>query len=172
MRRLLTPAGSLLRHLTNAQALRRSHTIARHPLAATSTRHFRLTSSSSSSDDATRRRQRFHYFLVLDFEATCERDCVIEPQEIIEFPVLKVCGQTFETLGSFHSYVKPKYQPTLSPFCTKLTGIIQDMVDDQPEFTQVLLQFEKWMEDEGVLSLLPTRKVLKSGLFCICRIRI
>ena len=34
--------------------------------------------------------QQFDYFLVLDFEATCERDTKLRPQEIIEFPCLKV----------------------------------------------------------------------------------
>ena len=34
--------------------------------------------------------QQFDYFLVLDFEATCERDTRLNPQEVIEFPCLKV----------------------------------------------------------------------------------
>ena len=34
--------------------------------------------------------QQFDYFLVMDFEATCERDTKLKPQEIIEFPCLKV----------------------------------------------------------------------------------
>lgn len=34
--------------------------------------------------------QHYDYFLVLDFEATCERDSKLRPQEIIEFPCLKV----------------------------------------------------------------------------------
>ncbi len=34
--------------------------------------------------------QDFDYFLVLDFEATCIKDMRINPQEIIEFPCLKV----------------------------------------------------------------------------------
>ena len=34
--------------------------------------------------------QQYDYFLVLDFEATCERDSKLRPQEIIEFPCLKV----------------------------------------------------------------------------------
>ena len=34
--------------------------------------------------------QQFDYFLVLDFEATCERGIKLKPQEIIEFPCLKV----------------------------------------------------------------------------------
>ena len=34
--------------------------------------------------------QQFDHFLVMDFEATCERDTKLKPQEIIEFPCLKV----------------------------------------------------------------------------------
>lgn len=95
--------------------------------------------------------QQYDYFLVLDFEATCDAPENIDPQEIIEFPVLKVNGQTFKTESSFHSYVKPKVNPELTPFCTRLTGIIQDMVDSEPHFEDVFANFNKWMKQEGLL---------------------
>lgn len=41
---------------------------------------------------------RMDYFLVLDFEATCKNDGLIQPQEIIEFPVVCVDGRTGEIL--------------------------------------------------------------------------
>ena len=47
------------------------------------------------------------YYLILDFEATCENNKRITPQETIEFPVLKVNAQTLETEAEFHSYVQP-----------------------------------------------------------------
>ena len=48
--------------------------------------------------------QNFDYFLVLDFEANKDHK-TIKPMEIIEFPVLKVSGKTFETEAVFHHYI-------------------------------------------------------------------
>ncbi|XP_035699288.1 ERI1 exoribonuclease 3-like [Branchiostoma floridae] len=94
----------------------------------------------------------FDYFLVLDFEATCDNKNDPRPQEIIEFPVLKVSGRTFETEATFHTYVTPDVHPQLTPFCTELTGIIQDMVDGQPSLTQTLKDFDTWMVEQGLLT--------------------
>ncbi|MEE6495309.1 hypothetical protein FKM82_002005 [Ascaphus truei] len=62
--------------------------------------------------------QRYHYFLVLDFEATCDKP-QIHPQEIIEFPILKLNGRTMEIESTFHTYVQPVVHPQLTPFCTE-----------------------------------------------------
>ena len=72
--------------------------------------------------------QSFPFLLVMDFEATCIKDQKIEPQEIIEIPVLKVDTRTMEPIGEFHTYVRPVKRPRLSPFCTKLTKITQAQV--------------------------------------------
>ncbi len=71
--------------------------------------------------------QSFDHFLVLDFEATCDRQRQPKPQEIIEFPCLKVSAKTFETEATFHRYVRPVRHPELSLFCTELTGITQEV---------------------------------------------
>uniref|UniRef100_A0A8C4WYR8 ERI1 exoribonuclease family member 3 n=1 Tax=Eptatretus burgeri TaxID=7764 RepID=A0A8C4WYR8_EPTBU len=95
--------------------------------------------------------QDFDFFLVLDFEATCDQHKQIVPQEIIEFPIVKVGGKSLEIESMFHRYVQPTTHPELTTFCTQLTGIIQSMVDNQPTFEQVLQQAEKWMKTEGLL---------------------
>ncbi|CAF1273575.1 unnamed protein product [Adineta steineri] len=74
--------------------------------------------------------QNYSYFLVLDFEATCEANQKLQPSEIIEFPVLKINGHTFECESIFHTYVQPTVHPQLTRFCTDLTGITQSMVTD------------------------------------------
>jgi len=96
--------------------------------------------------------QTFDYFLVLDFEATCERGKKMEPQEIIEFPILKVNGKTFDTEATFHQYVQPRVNLELTSFCTELTGIIQDMVNDQPFIEDTLEKIDDWMKNEGLLN--------------------
>lgn len=93
--------------------------------------------------------QKYNSFLVLDFEATCEKGSTIEPQEIIEFPCIKVNGQTCAIEDTFHQYVKPKENPILTPFCIELTGIIQDMVQNQPYFEERFIQFQQWVERNG-----------------------
>lgn len=65
------------------------------------------------------------YLLVLDFEATCEEGAPVGPQEIIEFPTLLYNLDKNEVEARFHEYVRPIKVPTLTPFCTNLTGIEQ-----------------------------------------------
>jgi inhibitor of KinA sporulation pathway (predicted exonuclease) len=47
--------------------------------------------------------QNYDYFLVLDFEATCDEGRKIHPIEIIEFPVLKINARTFQCESTFHT---------------------------------------------------------------------
>jgi len=93
----------------------------------------------------------FDYLLVLDFEATCDKNGTDHPQEIIEFPVLKVDTTNFQVRSRFHRYVKPDCHPELSSFCSNLTGIIQDMVDDEASLKEVLKDFHLWLGEEGLL---------------------
>jgi ERI1 exoribonuclease 3 len=97
-------------------------------------------------------RSEVNYFLVLDFEATCDDSKKIKPQEIIEFPVLKINARTMKEESFFHSYVMPTYHPKLTPFCTQLTGITQEMVDDKPSLKTCLSNFHKWLGAEGLLN--------------------
>ncbi|KAK9404339.1 ERI1 exoribonuclease 3 [Crotalus adamanteus] len=112
-------------------------------------------------EDSSALLSRYHYFLVLDFEATCDKP-QIHPQEIIEFPILKLNGRTMEIESTFHMYVQPVVHPQLTPFCTELTGIIQAMVDGQPSLQQVLERVDEWMAKEGLLD--PTVK----SIFVTC----
>ncbi len=72
--------------------------------------------------------QEVETFLVIDFEATCIKDALINPQEIIEIPVLKVDARTLEPIAEFHTFVRPVRRPMLSPYCVKLTKITQAQV--------------------------------------------
>lgn len=74
--------------------------------------------------------------IVLDFEATCIKDSVIRPQEIIEFPLVVIDvikGEIIEN-QCIQIYIKPIHCPKLSEFCINLTGITQDDVDNAVEF--------------------------------------
>lgn len=95
--------------------------------------------------------QYYDYFLILDFEATCEKNEKIKPQEIIEFPCLKMNSKSLAIENIFHQYVKPRYKPVLTPFCVELTGILQEMVDDEPCFEKCLEMFHAWIIQENLL---------------------
>ncbi|ESO89728.1 hypothetical protein LOTGIDRAFT_164750 [Lottia gigantea] len=98
---------------------------------------------------ASKVQQNFDYFLVLDFEANGDHK-VIKPMEIIEFPILKVNGKTFEIESIFHQYVEPEVNE-ICDLCTEITGITRDMVKGKPHLRRTLQSVDKWMEEEGLL---------------------
>ncbi|GAA6022801.1 hypothetical protein JCM11491_006411 [Sporobolomyces phaffii] len=110
--------------------------------------------------------QHFDSYLVFDVEATCEsipgnpKLAFSYPNEIIEWPVILLQWRerppdsstptstsisTFElvVVDEFHSFVRPNWNPELSEFCTDLTGISQEQVDEAPRFQKLLRRFEK-----------------------------
>lgn len=72
--------------------------------------------------------QDFHYFVVIDFEATCDKAKNPHPQEIIEFPSVIVSSMTGQLEACFQTYVRPTCNQLLSDFCKDLTGIQQIQV--------------------------------------------
>ncbi|XP_068659278.1 uncharacterized protein [Aristolochia californica] len=94
--------------------------------------------------------QEFQYFVVIDFEATCDREKNPHPQEIIEFPSVLVKGETGEVVNDFRKYVRPTYHHMLTDFCKELTGIQQSQVDEGISLIEALLLHDKWLEDNGV----------------------
>ncbi len=91
----------------------------------------------------------FDHFLILDFEATCDDQAPVEPQEIIEFPgvVLDASG---DSVAEFESFVRPVENPRLRPFCTELTSITQDQTDSAPVFVDVLANYERFLATHGL----------------------
>lgn len=92
--------------------------------------------------------QPFSHILVCDFEATCASGSVHYPHEIIEFPVVVLDTATLHIVAEFHRYVKPVRNAKLTPFCTELTGITQDMVDHADTLPVVVEQFQQWLETD------------------------
>lgn len=91
--------------------------------------------------------QAFDYFVVLDFEATCEKGAQIYPQEIIEFPSVLVDGATGNLDESeFRTYVRPQHHPVLTDFCRDLTGIRQADVDGGVQLAEALRLHAAWLQ--------------------------
>ncbi|KAK9169746.1 hypothetical protein Syun_001886 [Stephania yunnanensis] len=105
--------------------------------------------------------QEFQYFVVIDFEATCDKEKIPHPQEIIEFPSVLVNGMTGQVEDFFQSYVRPAVHQHLSDFCKELTGIQQNQqfsfsLHLLAEFVYVLLSwnvggFEGYHKDGLIL---------------------
>lgn len=85
-------------------------------------------------------------YIVLDLEATCAEDKSVE-HEIIEIGAVKVNEQG-EVVDEFSEFVKPVQNPTLTDFCTQLTSITQEQVDDARLFPDVLASFQEWIGTE------------------------
>ncbi|KAF6150075.1 hypothetical protein GIB67_002857 [Kingdonia uniflora] len=96
------------------------------------------------------RLQEFNYFVVIDFEATCDKDKKPNPQEIIEFPSVLVNSMNNQIESSFQTYVRPIFHQHLTNFCKDLTGIQQEQVDRGVLLSEALLMHDKWLEDIGV----------------------
>ncbi|XP_009950789.1 PREDICTED: ERI1 exoribonuclease 2, partial [Leptosomus discolor] len=63
-----------------------------------------------------------------------------------EFPAVLLNTSTGEIESEFHTYVQPQEHPILSEFCTELTGITQNQVDDGVPLNICLSQFLKWIQ--------------------------
>lgn len=83
---------------------------------------FRMLSQSYQPDFQF---QEFQYFVVIDFEATHDKEKKPHPQEIIEFPSVLVNSMTGQVEDCFQIYVRPTYNQLLTDFCNKFTGIQQ-----------------------------------------------
>jgi 3'-5' exoribonuclease 1 len=100
--------------------------------------------SSRHSAPAVSKDTPFDYLLVVDFEATCVEHGAYFQNEIIEFPCVVIDVKAQQIVHSWRKYVRPVRHPTLSAFCTQLTGIQQEQVDAADPLPQVLKDFEEW----------------------------
>ncbi|NWS05453.1 ERI2 exoribonuclease, partial [Motacilla alba] len=64
----------------------------------------------------------------------------------VEFPAVLLNTSTGAIESEFHMYVQPQEHPILSKFCTELTGITQNQVDQGVPLNICLSQFLKWIK--------------------------
>jgi len=57
-------------------------------------------------------------------------------------------------VDDFCQFVRPKLHPEISPFCTKLTSIVQDDIEDAPLFDEAISNFEDWVGFDRTRSVL------------------
>lgn len=113
--------------------------------------------ASTSEARASATVQPFDYYLVLDFEATCDEGRKFGPPEIIEFPTVAIPGNIASREGNvapipeFHYYIRPTVNPKLTNFCMELTGIQQEWVDRGITLKEALDLHRKWMIENRFL---------------------
>ena len=89
--------------------------------------------------------------VVVDLEATCwDGQDRRADMETIEIGAVKVDDDL--AADEFQVYIKPVVEPTLSGFCTKLTGITQEQVDGGVPFSEAFTQFAEWIGDKAILA--------------------
>ncbi|KAG7486065.1 ERI1 exoribonuclease 2 [Solea senegalensis] len=103
--------------------------------------------SSTGSKKSLVSNQIFSYLIVIDFESTCWKEKNNYSQEIIEFPAVLLNTSSGEVESEFHTYVQPQEHPTLSEFCTELTGITQMQVEAGIPLRICLSRFCRWLQN-------------------------
>lgn len=86
-------------------------------------------------------------YLVIDFEATCCDKGTVprEQMEIIEIGAVMVEADNYQVVNEFQSFVRPVRHPKLTAFCTDLTSIHQQDVDNAPVFQDAITSFKTWL---------------------------
>jgi inhibitor of KinA sporulation pathway (predicted exonuclease) len=88
----------------------------------------------------------YDYYLVIDLEATCCDSGTI-PQgetEIIEIGAVMADARSLQPVDEFGAFVRPVRYPILTEFCTHLTSITQQDVDNASGFPDVLARLIQW----------------------------
>ncbi|XP_055705694.1 ERI1 exoribonuclease 2 [Phlebotomus papatasi] len=90
----------------------------------------------------------FKYLFIIDFESTCWEKKFMADWEIIEFSAVFYSLYEGRIEKEFQQFVFPTENPKLSAFCSKLTGITQELVEREgvPIGTCLML-FNKWVKE-------------------------
>jgi len=74
-------------------------------------------------------------------------------------------ASALEIVEEFRTFVRPTWKPTLSSFCTQLTGITQSQVDTAPTFPEALVKLEAFLVKNGVIDAKTGQRLVR---FCWC----
>ena len=88
------------------------------------------------------------HLIVVDLEATCSDDGAVprDQMEIIEIGAVMVEMDGLNAADTFQTFVLPVRHQDLTPFCTELTGITQEMVEDGgAAFPDAMAALKDWM---------------------------
>jgi 3'-5' exoribonuclease 1 len=83
-------------------------------------------------------------YIIVDLEATCWEGNRTNRNEIIEIGAVCI-NEEKQIISEFSHFVKPIVHAQLSDFCTELTSIRQNQLDEASIFPNVLTQFQDWI---------------------------
>ncbi|PIC16177.1 hypothetical protein B9Z55_022868 [Caenorhabditis nigoni] len=91
----------------------------------------------------------FDNLLIVDLEATCDKDNFDYPPEIIQISVrvLNTREKVIREDLSFDKLIRPVINPKLTDYCVELTGIDQESIDKADTFPEVYDQFSAWLKE-------------------------
>ncbi|KAK2141535.1 hypothetical protein LSH36_1086g00008, partial [Paralvinella palmiformis] len=75
-------------------------------------------------------------------QGRCDRQ-----RKAIEFPAVLLNTHNGQIESEFHLYIQPEENPVLSNFCSELTGIKQDKVDQGIPLSICLKKFSRWLKE-------------------------
>lgn len=91
----------------------------------------------------------FRYLVILDLEATCdyapEPVVDVKTAEVTEFPWVVLDTRTGEIVHERQMFVRPTKLDAVTYYCTKLTGISQDMVQDGVSLQSAMQIFDEYI---------------------------
>jgi 3'-5' exoribonuclease 1 len=90
-------------------------------------------------------------FVIFDLEATCDNTDPNWINEVIEIGAVKI-NQNGNIISEFSKFAKPQFDTILTEFCTELTSITQDDIDNAEYLDKVLIEFNEWSKGSILLS--------------------
>jgi len=89
-------------------------------------------------------------FAVIDLEATCNKEGLepavpVEKMETIEVGIALIDLDTKTIISTFESKVCPVFVDNVTPFCTKLTGISKEDLEQAPDFEDTMQHVDDWL---------------------------
>jgi inhibitor of KinA sporulation pathway (predicted exonuclease) len=96
--------------------------------------------------------ERYSHLAVIDLECTCDSNENFSPHEIIEVGAVigTLSQERFNVIAKLQIYVRPVINPTLTIFCTELTGITQRTVDSAINLEDALPLLSNWLQTNNV----------------------
>lgn len=96
---------------------------------------------------------RFNLICVLDFEASCDTEEQMRrgEMEIIEFPSVLLDIENNTIISEFQQFVKLNKYQKVSGYCTQVTGITQEKLDNEGRlFAEVFHNHQEWLRSFGI----------------------
>lgn len=95
--------------------------------------------------------KKLHEVVIFDLEATCDDKSIVFnfDNETIEIGAVKIVDH--EIVGEFSAFIKPR-DTIITPFCTELTSITAENIEDAEDFLKVIQKFGQFVGNAKLLS--------------------